>query len=58
MKIKINENQLKFIKERIENNYVICDECDWSWSLDDGGDDPYICHKCGHNNENGNTEEK
>lgn len=26
-------------------------KCGHSWSLSDGGDDPYICHKCGHNNE-------
>ena len=21
-----------------------------SWDLSDGGDDPYLCHKCGHDN--------
>ena len=30
---------------------VKCDNCDWEWNLSDGGDDPYTCHKCGHNNE-------
>ena len=30
---------------------IYCGNCDWSWKLSDGGDDPYICHKCGHNNE-------
>ena len=30
---------------------VKCDNCEWEWSLADGGNDPYTCHKCGHNNE-------
>jgi hypothetical protein len=51
MKIIINESQLINLLEVISNNQVTCDDCGWSWSLDDGGDDPYICHKCGHNNE-------
>ena len=50
MKIIITESQKKKILEFIENGRVICDECGWSWDLSDGGDDPYICHKCGHNN--------
>jgi hypothetical protein len=29
---------------------VECEECGWSWKLSEGGDDPYTCHKCGHNN--------
>jgi hypothetical protein len=28
---------------------VTC-ECGWSWDLKDGGNDPYVCHKCGHDN--------
>jgi hypothetical protein len=38
--------------ESVENNKVTCDECGWSWDLSDGGDDPYTCHKCGHENKN------
>jgi len=34
----------------VKNGVVYCDGCDWSWSLSDGGNDPYICHKCGHDN--------
>jgi len=49
MKILITERQLKLI-ERVINNEVFCDKCNWNWSLDDGGNDPYICHKCGHDN--------
>ena len=29
---------------------VNCGSCDWSWKLSDGGDDPYVCHKCGTDN--------
>ena len=29
---------------------ITCTNCDWSWNRKDGGDDMYICHKCGHNN--------
>ena len=50
-KIHITEEQLKNIVELVTKKRVICDKCEWSWKLSDGGDDPYICHKCGHNNE-------
>jgi DNA-directed RNA polymerase subunit RPC12/RpoP len=51
MKIFITENQYNKLFETVTDTEVICDECSWSWDLSDGGDDPYICHKCGHNNE-------
>jgi tRNA(Ile2) C34 agmatinyltransferase TiaS len=50
-KIHITEEQLKNVVELVTKTRVICDKCEWSWKLSDGGDDPYICHKCGHNNE-------
>ncbi len=34
---------------REETNYVVC-KCGWSWKLSEGGDDPYVCHKCGRDN--------
>jgi hypothetical protein len=40
----------KNISESVQNNTVTCDKCGWSWDLSDGGDDPYICHKCGNDN--------
>jgi tRNA(Ile2) C34 agmatinyltransferase TiaS len=51
MKIKLTEEQIKRILEFVDSEKVICDQCDWSWKLSEGGDDPYICHKCGHDNE-------
>ena len=50
MKIIITERQKRMILEIVTNNEVFCDNCNWNWSLDDGGNDPYICHKCRHDN--------
>ena len=54
MKIQITEKQMTRLMELMDNDKVICDSCGWSWGISDGGDDPYICHKCGHDN----TEDK
>jgi tRNA(Ile2) C34 agmatinyltransferase TiaS len=50
-KLHITETQLNRIIEIVTKKKVICDNCGWSWKLSEGGDDPYICHKCWHNNE-------
>lgn len=50
MKIIVRETQLARIVEKITKEKVICDKCGWSWKLSEGGKDPYICHKCGHDN--------
>lgn len=50
MKVIITEHQLKTLLEVIKNDKVICDNCGWSWYISDGGDDPYICHKCWYDN--------
>ena len=50
-KLHITETQLNRIIEILTKKKVICDNCGWSWKLSEGGDDPYICHKCWHNNE-------
>ena len=50
MKVLVKESQLRRIFEIVTKDKIICDECGWSWDLTDGGDNPYICHKCGHNN--------
>ena len=38
------------INEIVTATEVICDNCGWEWPIADGGDDLYICHKCGHDN--------
>lgn len=27
---------------------IKCNRCGWSWKKSEGGDDPTVCHKCGH----------
>ena len=39
------------LNEAIVGEKIECDNCDWSWNIVDGGDDLFICHKCGHDNE-------
>ena len=38
------------VTEIVTDTEVICDNCGWEWSIEDGGDDLYMCHKCGHDN--------
>ena len=38
------------LNEAIVSNKVVCDNCNWSWNIEDGGKDVYLCHKCGHDN--------
>ena len=55
--MKINELK-QLVKDIIneaffigENQTITCEECGWEWELEAGGMDPYVCHKCGHNND-------
>ena len=38
------------LKEKVSNGKVICDNCNWSWDISEGGKHPYTCHKCGNDN--------
>ena len=42
----------KLIREIVTKKEVISDNCGWSWKLEEGGKDKYVCHNCGHDNEN------
>jgi len=33
-----------------DEKIIECEKCGWRWDLEDGGKDPYICHKCGFDN--------
>ena len=46
------------LNEAIVGDKVVCDNCGWSWDILDGGDDVYICHKCGHDNTPINEDKK
>jgi hypothetical protein len=52
MKIKLTEDQIRRILEIVDSEVIKCKGkgCNWKWNLSDGGDDPFICHKCGHDN--------
>jgi hypothetical protein len=52
---KGNKPTMTHFDENKKLNKVNCSGCDWSWKLSEGGDDPYVCHKCGHNNEPKNS---
>ena len=41
-------NNEKFAK----GGTIECGSCSWSWDEKDGGDDMYVCHKCGTDNTN------
>lgn len=38
------------INEAVAGDKIVCDNCGWDWKIKDGGDDLYMCHKCGHDN--------
>ena len=41
---------VEHLTELITATDIICNDCGWKWSKKDGGDDLYICHKCGCDN--------
>lgn len=47
---KKNETIHAEVTEAIIGNRIACDNCDHSWPIADGGDKPYLCHGCGHDN--------
>lgn len=36
----------------ITDDKIVCQNCGWSWNVEDGGDDLYVCHKCNSDNSN------
>jgi hypothetical protein len=40
----------KLVFEKNVGDSIVCDNCGWTWKIEDGGNDLYICHKCGHDN--------
>jgi len=45
---KTSDPEYKF--ESIVGNKIVCDKCGWNWKISEGGDDLYVCHKCGNDN--------
>ena len=50
------------LKEKIwagpKGGTINCNSCSWSWNEKDGGDDMYVCHKCGNDNSNMYNQDK
>ena len=47
----LDGEEVTSLNEKIVGEKIECDNCGWSWNIVDGGDDLYMCHKCGHDNE-------
>jgi hypothetical protein len=41
---------LNLVGKGDSNERIVCGRCRWSWKVKDGGDDLYMCHRCGCNN--------
>jgi len=46
------------LDESIVGQKIVCDNCGWSWNIDDGGDDMFTCHECGSEDNQPIVEEK
>jgi hypothetical protein len=40
------KNIIKSLLREALDKTITCSKCGWKWKLKDGGDDPYVCHKC------------
>jgi len=49
-RMKPKEKKTFSFSEQVQGDSIVCDGCGWTWKIKDGGDDLYICHKCGHDN--------
>ena len=45
-----NTKKAKVSLNEIEDPTIECEKCGWEWQLSNGGEDPYICHKCNFDN--------
>ena len=46
-------NIRRIIREELEkvlSEDIICKNCKWSWEIEDEDKNPYLCHKCGFDN--------
>jgi len=44
----IGDDKIINVYESISKENIICDNCGWSWKIEDSGNDPFTCHKCGN----------
>jgi hypothetical protein len=45
-----NTKKAKVSLKEIQDLNIECEKCGWRWKLSDGGEDPYLCHKCNFDN--------
>ena len=43
---------IKLLELLNEDETIECEKCGWRWKLSQGGEDPYLCHKCDFDNVN------
>jgi hypothetical protein len=44
----------KIIREQLENMFsknIICKNCNWTWDIEKNDKNPFLCHRCGYDNE-------
>lgn len=44
---KLIKEEILNIFEIFKNNKITCDNCGWSWEIENNDKNPYLCHKCG-----------
>jgi tRNA(Ile2) C34 agmatinyltransferase TiaS len=47
----------RILREEFDKK-ITCKKCGWSWKFSEGGDEPYLCHKCGNDNSKKELTEK
>ena len=47
---KVDAKELKMEMGGMTDAIIKCYSCHWSWKQSEGGDDMYVCHKCGNDN--------
>ena len=50
-KIIRNRTSYSSLEGGKKDEKIECNRCGWSWKVADGGNDLFVCHKCGNNNE-------
>lgn len=46
--MKLQQTIRRILREEFDKK-ITC-KCGWSWKFSEGGDEPYLCHKCGNDN--------
>ena len=47
----------RILREEFDKT-ITCKGCGWSWEFSKGGEEPYLCHKCGNDNSKKELTEK